>query len=139
MKEFVTIIHEWFTKILEVFLGGYDNLLHSLVIFTLIEFLTEIMCSVIKKKRSKKLSVKGMCQIMTIFLIIGIANTIDVYIISNYNLLRTISIYYYISVEGKMLLKNIKKINPNIPPKIKEVLKQIKRKSKSTEKTDVKK
>lgn len=60
---------------------------------------------------------------------IGIANTLDICILNNYNLLRTISIYYYISVEGKMLLKNIKKINGNIPPKIKEVLKKIKKKS----------
>lgn len=129
MKEFITIFYEWLTNPLGKFVGGYDNLLRSLVIFIIIEFLTEIMCYIIKKKRTKKLSVNGICQVITIFLMIGIANTLDICILNNYNLLRTISIYYYISVEGKMLLKNIKKINGNIPPKIKEVLKKIKKKS----------
>lgn len=135
MKKFIInmlfgVFQEW----LPHFLGGYDNLLNTLIIFIISEFLTEIMCSIIRKKREKELSIKGIFKKITIFLMIGIATTLDTCIINDYSILRTVSICYYISIEGKMLLKNIKRIDGDIPPKIKEILKQIRKKSENTEK-----
>ena len=53
-------------------------LLIALVLFAVVDYLTGIMCAVADKKLSSHVGFKGICRKVLIFLLVGIANIIDV-------------------------------------------------------------
>lgn len=71
---------------------------------------------------------------MLIFLLVGIANVLDVQIIGTGSVLRTAVIFFYISNEGVSLLENAAHLGLPVPEKIKTVLEQLHDRAKSEEK-----
>lgn len=103
MKEFWNTIQLIFTAIggwLGYFLGGCDGLLIALVAFVAIDYITGVMCAVADKKLSSEVGFKGICRKVLIFLLVGIANILDVQVIGTGSVLRTAVIFFYISNEG---------------------------------------
>lgn len=68
---------------------------------------------------------KGIFRKVLIFLLVGIANIIDVQVIGTGAVLRTAVIFFYISNEGVSLLENAGHLGLPIPEKIKTVLEQL--------------
>ena len=107
-----------FIGILIWFLGGIDNLLLSLMIFVTIECLTSALCFLSLYQFSIKSIVRWIANKFTIFLLIGIANTIDTFLIQSGESLRTIALWFYISYECIIVLDNSKKLGLPIPEKL---------------------
>lgn len=128
MKEFWNTIQLIFTAVggwLGYFLGGCDGLLYALIAFVVIDYITGVMCAVIDKKLSSAVGFKGIFRKVLIFLLVGIANIIDVQVIGTGAVLRTAVIFFYISNEGVSLLENAGYLGLPIPAKIKTVLEQL--------------
>lgn len=107
------------------FLGGCDGLLIALVVFVAVDYITGVMCAVSDKKLSSEVGFKGICRKVLIFLLVGIANIVDVQVIGTGSVLRTAVIFFYLSNEGVSLLENAGHIGLPIPEKLKEVLAQL--------------
>ena len=107
------------------FLGGADGFLCALIAFVVIDYITGMMCAVADKKLSSKVGFKGICRKVIIFLLVGVANLLDVYIIGTGSVLRTAVIFFYLSNEGLSLLENGAHLGLPIPEKIKNVLAQL--------------
>ena len=125
MKEFWNLIQLVFTGIggwLGYFLGGCDGLVFALLLFVVIDYITGVMCAVADKKLSSAVGFKGICRKVLIFLLVGIANILDVEVIGTGSVLRTAVIFFYISNEGVSLLENAGHLGLPIPAKIKDVL-----------------
>ena len=128
MKEFWNTIQFIFTAVggwLGYFLGGCDGLLYALIAFVAIDYITGVMCAVIDRKLSSAVGFKGIFRKVLIFLLVGIANIIDVQVIGTGAVLRTAVIFFYISNEGVSLLENAGHLGLPIPEKIKTVLEQL--------------
>ena len=128
MKEFWNTVQMVFTAIggwLGYFLGGCDGLLYALIAFVVIDYITGVMCAVADKKLSSEVGFKGICRKMLIFLLVGIANVLDVQVIGSGSVLRTAVIFFYISNEGVSLLENAAHLGLPIPDRIKTVLEQL--------------
>ena len=128
MKEFWNTIQLVFTAVggwLGYFLGGCDGLLIALVIFVICDYLTGIMCAIADKKLSSEVGFKGICRKVLIFLLVGIANILDVQVIGTGSVLRTAVVFFYLSNEGVSLLENASHLGLPVPEKIKEVLEQL--------------
>lgn len=128
MKEFWNTIQLIFTAVggwLGYFLGGCDGLLYALVAFVVIDYITGVMCAITDKKLSSSVGFKGICRKVLIFLLVGIANVLDVQVIGTGSILRTAVIFFYISNEGVSLLENAGHLGLPIPEKIKTVLEQL--------------
>ena len=109
MKEFWNLCQFLFTAVggwLGYFLGGCDGLLIALVVFTVADYLTGVMCAISDKKLSSAVGFKGICRKVIIFMLVGIAHMIDVNIIATGSVLRTAVIFFYLSNEGVSLLEN---------------------------------
>ena len=65
---------------------------------------------------------------MLIFLLVGIANILDVNVIGTGSVLRTAVIFFYISNEGVSLLENAAHLGLPVPNKMKAVLEQLHKK-----------
>lgn len=128
MKEFWNMIQMVFTMIggwLGYFLGGCDGLLVALVIFAAMDYITGVMCAVADKNLSSEVGFKGICRKVLIFMLVGVANILDVQVIGTGSVLRTAVIFFYLSNEGISLLENAGHLGLPIPEKLKVVLKQL--------------
>lgn len=128
MKEFWNTIQFVFAGIggwLGWFLGGCDGLLYALLAFVVVDYITGVMCAIADHSLSSEIGFKGICRKVLIFLLIGIANILDVQVVGTGSVLRTAVVFFYISNEGISLLENAGHLGLPIPEKMKEVLTQL--------------
>ena len=128
MKEFWNTVQMVFAAVggwLGYFLGGCDGLLYALIAFVVIDYITGVMCAVADKKLSSAVGFKGICRKVLIFLLVGIANVLDVQVIGSGSVLRTAVIFFYLSNEGVSLLENAAHLGLPVPNRIKTVLEQL--------------
>ena len=107
------------------FLGGFDGFLYALIAFTVIDYITGVMCAITDKKLSSSVGFKGICRKVLIFTLVGIGNIVDVYVLGQGGVLRTAVIFFYLSNEGVSILENSAHLGLPIPEKLKEVLEQL--------------
>ena len=139
MKEFWNAIQFMFAAIggwLGYFLGGCDGLLYALIAFVTIDYLTGVMCAINDKTLSSEVGFKGICRKVLIFLMVGIANILDVHVIGTGSVLRTAAIFFYISNEGISLLENASHLGLPVPKKVKDVLEQLHDRAEDKEKEE---
>ena len=107
------------------FLGGADGFLYALIAFVVIDYITGVLCAIADKSLSSEVGFKGICRKVLIFVLVGIGNIIDVYVLGDSSVLRTAVIFFYLSNEGVSLLENASRLGLPIPDKLKEVLSQL--------------
>lgn len=137
MKEFWNTIQLVFAVIggwLGYFLGGCDGLLYALIAFVIIDYVTGVMCAVNDHVLSSEVGFRGICRKVLIFLLVGIANILDVSVIGAGSVLRTAVIFFYISNEGLSLVENAAHLGLPVPEKIKSVLEQLHDRAESEDK-----
>ena len=131
MKEFWNMIQVVFTMLggwIGYFVGGCDGLLYALLAFVAIDYITGVMCAIADRKLSSEVGFKGICRKVLIFLLVGIANILDVNVVGTGSVLRTAVIFFYISNEGVSLLENAAHLGLPVPDKMKAVLEQLHKK-----------
>lgn len=136
MKEFWNMIQAVFTMVggwLGYFLGGCDGLLFALVVFVVMDYITGVMCAAADRKLSSEVGFRGICRKVLIFLLVGMANVLDVNVIGTGSVFRTAVIFFYLSNEGLSLLENAGHLGLPIPAKLKAVLEQLHRQSEEIE------
>lgn len=139
MKEFWSVVQFVFTVVggwLGYFLGGCDGLLYALIAFVAIDYITGVMCAINDNALSSEVGFKGICRKVLIFLLVGIANILDLNVIGTGSVLRTAVIFFYISNEGVSLLENASHLGLPVPQKIKAVLEQLHDRAEDEEKED---
>jgi toxin secretion/phage lysis holin len=124
--------------IVGTFLGGFDGVLISLLIFIGLDIATGILRAGVEKKVNSTVSFRGMCKKVAILLLVGLAWCIDLYVIKTGGVVRTAVIFFYIANEGISILENSAIIGLPIPAKLKDALEQLKEKNESTDKTEEK-
>ena len=107
------------------FVGGVDGLMTALLVLMVMDYVTGIMCAVIDRELSSSVGFRGIFKKVLIFVLVGIANILDVQVIGNGSVLRTAVIFFYISNEGISLLENASHLGLPIPAPIRNVLQQL--------------
>ena len=128
MKEFWNVIQMVIAAIggwLGYFLGGCDGLLFALMAFVVIDYITGVMCAINDHKLSSEVGFRGICRKVLIFLLVGIANILDVQVIGTGSVLRTAVIFFYLSNEGVSLLENAAHLGLPVPDAVKTVLEKL--------------
>ncbi len=139
MKEFWNTIQLIFAAIggwLGYFLGGFDGLLYALLAFVVLDYVTGVMCAIADKTLSSNVGFKGICRKVLIFLLVGVANILDVHVIGTGSVLRTAVIFFYISNEGVSLTENAAHLGLPVPEKLKAVLEQLHTREEETDGKD---
>ena len=128
MKGFWNTVQMFFAAVggwLGWFLGGCDGLLYALVAFVAVDYVTGVLCAVADRKLSSEVGFKGIAKKALIFLLVGMANVLDVQVIGSGCVLRTAVIFFYISNEGVSLVENAARLGLPVPEKLKDVLAQL--------------
>lgn len=128
MKELWNTMHVAITALggwLGYFLGGCDGIIFALIVFVVADYITGVMCAIFDHKLSSAVGFRGICRKVMIFMLVGVANILDVQVIGNGSVLRTAIIFFYISNEGISLLENAGHLGVPYPDGLKAVLEQL--------------
>jgi toxin secretion/phage lysis holin len=128
MKEFWLINQAVFAVLggwIGYYLGGCDGLIYLLTACVIIDYITGVMCAITDHRLSSAVGFKGICRKVLIFMLVGLANLIDVDVIKSGSIVRTAVLFFYISNEGVSLLENAGHLGLPIPRKLKDVLEQL--------------
>ena len=128
MKEFWNGIQLVFAVIggwLGWFLGECDGLMYALIAFVIADYVTGVMCAVSDKQLSSEVVFKGICRKVLIFVLVGMANILDMHVIGTGCVLRTAVLFFYISNEGVSVLENAGHLGLPIPARLLNVLEQL--------------
>ena len=128
MKEFWNGIQLVFAVIggwLGWFLGECDGLMYALIAFVIADYVTGVMCAVSDKQLSSEVGFKGICRKVLIFVLVGMANILDMHVIGTGCVLRTAVLFFYISNEGVSVLENVGHLGLPVPAKLLDVLEQL--------------
>ena len=128
MKEFWNGIQLVFAIIggwLGWFLGECDGLMYALIAFVIADYVTGVMCAVSDKRLSSEVGFKGICRKVLIFVLVGMANILDMHVIGTGCVLRTAVLFFYISNEGVSVLENAGHLGLPIPERLLNVLEQL--------------
>lgn len=129
LQEFLKSLNEVFSW----FLGNRDEPMCTLIIFMAADLLTGIMSSVVNHQFDDNTLLKGIAKKICILILIGIAHTMDLNLLSGAELLRNPVLFFFISSEGISVCKNASKLEVPIPDRLKKILLQIAQKEKKDE------
>ena len=121
---------------LGLFIGPVNGLLIALIVFVITDYITGFASAIVRKELSSSVGFKGLARKVLIFLIVGIANVLDVYVLGANAVLRTAVILFYMANEGLSIIENAGEIGLPIPKKLKDVLAQLRKKSGEDDKDD---
>lgn len=107
------------------FIGGCDGFIITLLIFVIFDYITGVLCAISDKQLSSKVGFKGITKKILIFVLVGLANILDLNILKTGSVLRTATIFFYLSNEGISILENMGHLGIKYPDKIKDVLEQL--------------
>lgn len=106
------------------FVGGYDAMIITLLIFIVVDYLSGIMCAIINKRLSSEVGFKGIFKKIMIILLVGLTNLLGQ--ATNIEGLRYIVISFYLANEGISIIENASIIGLPVPEKIRDILEQLK-------------
>ena len=116
----------WLAVLGGFLLGKFDGLMWALITFVVLDYLTGVLAAAVKKQPSSQVGAKGIAKKLLMFVIIIIANIVDVQVIGSSHVLRSVTIMFYIANESISILENAGSLGVPIPKKILSVLEQFK-------------
>ena len=108
--------------------GGYDVLLTTIILLSVIDYFSGVLKAVYNKQLSSSVGYKGIVKKIMMFVVIALACIIQKLLADSIPL-REVTISFFIANEGISLLENAATIIP-IPDRLKEVLLQLRDKKK---------
>ena len=107
------------------FLGDFDGFLYALVVFTLVDYATGVLCAVAERRLSSSVGTRGIAKKIAIFALVGVGHTVDAFVIGQGNAVRTAVIFFFLSNEGISLLENSTRLGLPVPQALKDTLSQL--------------
>lgn len=116
-----SVLGTWFVFLI----GGWQLLLTILMVFMVIDIATGLIKALIKRKLNSKIGFRGFLKKAAIMLVIILANWLDMLTITDVPVFKTITIYFYIGMEGLSILENLNQIGVPIPKAISKYIDQL--------------
>lgn len=105
--------------------GGCDMILKALICFVCVDYITGTVRAIKERKLNSRTGFIGLLKKALIFTVVLLAHVLDE--VTGVGALRSMAVMFYISNEGISIIENLGMIGVPFPPKIKEVLEQIKK------------
>ena len=103
------------------FLGGWDILIYSLIIFMMIDFLLGVYAAAVEGRLSADIGINGGVRKVLILVLVGVGVVLDG-VLNTDNVVRSMVILWYISFEGISILENAARSGLPIPDELRSKL-----------------
>lgn len=119
----VSILLSSIGGLLSFLFGGFDNLLITLCSFIVIDYITGVLSAIYNKRLSSQIGYKGIIKKVSMLIIVSVGVLLQTKV--GIPAIRDIVILFFISNEGISILENVSDTGLKLPPKLKEILKQL--------------
>lgn len=111
--------------IIGAFIGNITGMIWALLIFSIIDYITGVTAAILEHKLSSEIGFRGITRKVLLFMIVGVANVLDVYVIGSGGVCRSMVLVFYIANEGLSIIENVARCGVPVPEKLKIILKQL--------------
>lgn len=125
MKNLISGIASTLLTTVVYFLGGLDTALITLLIFIVLDYITGLCKAIVNKKVNSLIGAKGIVKKVGYLIIVAVSVRLD-QIVGDTGTIRNLVIYFFVANEGISVLENWGSMSMPLPPKLLEVLEQIK-------------
>lgn len=125
MKHIYNFFTSTFLTTVVYYLGGLDAALKTLLILMVLDYITGLCKAIVNKEINSIIGAKGIIKKVGYLVIVAVSVLLDE-IVGNTGAIRNLVVYFFVANEGISILENWGKIGLPLPPKVLEVLEQIK-------------
>lgn len=106
--------------------GDLDGLMIALAALMVMDYVSGVLAAIAQKKLSSEIGAKGIAKKVFMLLIVAVANIVDINVIGEGHVLKSVTIIFYIANECISLIENGGRLGVPVPNKLLEVLEQLK-------------
>ncbi|MCD7730452.1 MAG: phage holin family protein [Oscillospiraceae bacterium] len=111
--------------------GDRDGLMIALVALIVLDYISGVIAAAAEKKLSSEVGAKGIAKKVIMLLIVVVGNIVDVNVIGEGHMLKTVVVAFYIANECISLVENAGRLGVPVPKKLLDVLEQLRDKNNS--------
>lgn len=126
MSDFVKGIMAFFCAVFGYLFGEFDGIMTALIALIVLDYITGIIAAFAERKLSSEVGARGIAKKIIMLLTVAVANVVDMSVIGEGNVLRSVAALFYIANEGISLLENGARLGVPMPKKLIDVLVQLK-------------
>lgn len=119
----ISILFSSIGGFLSFIFGGFDNLIITLCSFIVIDYITGVLSAIYNKKLSSQIGYKGIIKKFTMLIVVAVSVLLQNRV--GIPAVRDMVILFFVSNEGISILENVGNTGLKLPPKLKEILKQL--------------
>lgn len=107
--------------------GDWDGLMLALAALIVMDYVSGVLAAIAEKRLSSEIGAKGIAKKVFMFLIVAVANIVDINVIGEGHVLKSVTVVFYIANECISLLENAGRLGVPVPKKLLDVLAQLKK------------
>ena len=108
--------------------GDMEGMLIALIALIILDYISGVIAAAVEKRLSSEVGAKGIAKKIFMLLIVALANIVDINVIGDGHVLKTVTVVFYICNECISLIENAGRIGVPVPKKLLDVLEQLKNK-----------
>lgn len=107
--------------------GDWDGLMLALAALIVMDYVSGVLAAAAEKRLSSEIGARGIAKKVFMFLIVAVANIVDINVIGEGHVLKSVTVVFYIANECISLLENAGRLGVPVPKKLLDVLSQLKK------------
>ena len=111
--------------VLSFLFGDMEGLMVALVALIILDYISGVIAAAVEKRLSSEVGAKGIAKKIFMLLIVALANIVDINVIGDGHVLKTVTVVFYICNECISLIENAGRIGVPVPKKLLDVLEQL--------------
>ena len=112
--------------ILSFLFGDMEGLMVALIALIILDYISGVIAAAVEKRLSSAVGAKGIAKKIFMLLIVALANIVDINVIGDGHVLKTVTVVFYICNVCISLIENAGRIGVPVPKKLLDVLEQLK-------------
>ena len=118
-------IMAWICTIISFLFGDMEGMLIALIALIILDYISGVIAAAVEKRLSSEVGAKGIAKKIFMLLIVALANIVDINVIGDGHVLKTVTVVFYICNECISLIENAGRIGVPVPKKLLDVLEQL--------------
>ena len=111
--------------VLSFLFGDMEGLMVALIALIILDYISGVIAAAVEKRLSSAVGAKGIAKKIFMLLIVALANIVDINVIGDGHVLKTVTVVFYICNECISLIENAGRIGVPVPKKLLDVLEQL--------------
>ena len=111
--------------VLSFLFGDMEGMMIALVALIILDYISGVIAAAAEKRLSSEIGARGIAKKIFMLLIVALANIVDINVVGDGHVLKTVTVVFYICNECISLSENAGRIGVPVPKKLLDVLEQL--------------